>query len=36
VAGPAAAQRDLFVYFDNDAKIHASFDTQRCAALLLA
>jgi uncharacterized protein YecE (DUF72 family) len=26
--------RDLFVYFDNDAKVHAPFDAQRLAALL--
>ncbi len=25
--------RDLFVYFDNDAKVHAPFDAQRLAAL---
>ncbi len=28
--------RDLFVYFDNDAKVHAPFDAQRLAALLAA
>jgi uncharacterized protein YecE (DUF72 family) len=26
--------RDVFVYFDNDAKVHAPFDAQRLAALL--
>lgn len=26
--------RDLYVYFDNDAKVHAPFDAQRLAALL--
>ena len=26
--------RDLFVYFDNDAKVHAPFDAQRLTALL--
>ncbi len=26
--------RDLFVYFDNDAKVHAPFDAQQLAALL--
>ncbi len=26
--------RDLFVYFDNDAKVHAPFDAQRLATLL--
>ena len=26
--------RDIFVYFDNDAKVHAPFDAQRLAALV--
>jgi uncharacterized protein YecE (DUF72 family) len=26
---PAAARRDVFVYFDNDAKVHAPFDAMR-------
>jgi uncharacterized protein YecE (DUF72 family) len=26
--------RDVFVYFDNDAKVHAPFDAQRLSALL--
>lgn len=35
LAGPAdAAARDAFVFFDNDAKVHAPFDAQRLAALL--
>lgn len=29
-----AARRDVFVYFDNDAKVHAPFDAKRLAALL--
>ena len=31
----AAARRDVYVYFDNDAKVHAPFDAQRLAALLV-
>jgi uncharacterized protein YecE (DUF72 family) len=30
----AIAPRDIFVYFDNDAKVHAPFDAQRLAHLL--
>ena len=30
----ARSRRDVFVYFDNDAKVHAPFDAQRLAALL--
>jgi uncharacterized protein YecE (DUF72 family) len=26
------SKRDIFVYFDNDAKVHAPFDAQRLAA----
>jgi uncharacterized protein YecE (DUF72 family) len=33
-AGRAGATRDIFVYFDNDAKVHAPFDAQRLAARL--
>jgi uncharacterized protein YecE (DUF72 family) len=29
-----AKQLDVFVYFDNDAKVHAPFDAQRLAAQL--
>lgn len=31
---PWGRARDLFVYFDNDAKVHAPFDAQRLTALL--
>jgi uncharacterized protein YecE (DUF72 family) len=31
---PWSLARDLFVYFDNDAKVHAPFDAQRLASLL--
>ena len=33
-ARKAAKQLDVFVYFDNDAKVHAPFDAQRLAARL--
>jgi uncharacterized protein YecE (DUF72 family) len=33
-AGGAAKQLDVFVYFDNDAKVHAPFDAQRLSAQL--
>jgi uncharacterized protein YecE (DUF72 family) len=35
--GPAKAKpgrRDVYVYFDNDAKVHAPFDAQQLAARL--
>ena len=32
-AGPRS-RRDIFVYFDNDAKVHAPFDAQRLASRL--
>jgi uncharacterized protein YecE (DUF72 family) len=28
----AATRHDVFVYFDNDAKVYAPFDAQRLAA----
>ncbi|HEX2092002.1 MAG TPA: DUF72 domain-containing protein [Longimicrobiaceae bacterium] len=31
---PAAAERDVYVYFDNDAKVHAPFDAMRLAERL--
>jgi len=31
---PAAERRDVFVFFDNDAKIHAPFNAQRLAEIL--
>lgn len=34
--GRVKQARDLFVYFDNDAKVHAPFDAQRLAGLLSA
>jgi uncharacterized protein YecE (DUF72 family) len=34
--GRASGARDLFVYFDNDAKVHAPFDAQRLASRLSA
>jgi uncharacterized protein YecE (DUF72 family) len=33
-AQPRAKALDVFVYFDNDAKVHAPFDAQRLAARL--
>lgn len=33
---PRRATRDVFVYFDNDAKVRAPFDAQRLAALVRA
>jgi uncharacterized protein YecE (DUF72 family) len=33
-ARPRRAGRDVFVYFDNDAKVHAPFDAMRLAARL--
>jgi uncharacterized protein YecE (DUF72 family) len=34
VAAWAAAGKDVFVYFDNDVKVHAPYDAQRLAAML--
>ena len=34
--GSGNEARDLFVYFDNDAKVHAPFDAQRLARRLSA
>jgi uncharacterized protein YecE (DUF72 family) len=31
---PKAGRRDVYVYFDNDAKVHAPFDAQQLAARL--
>jgi len=31
---PKRKSRDVFVYFDNDVKVHAPFDAQRLAALI--
>jgi uncharacterized protein YecE (DUF72 family) len=31
---PAAAERDVYVYFDNDAKVRAPFDALRLAERL--
>jgi uncharacterized protein YecE (DUF72 family) len=33
---PTAEHRDVFVFFDNDAKIHAPFNAQRLAEILKA
>ena len=30
----AGTGRDVYVYFDNDVKVHAPFDAQRLASLL--
>jgi len=35
-AKPDQKPRDLFVYFDNDAKVHAPFDAQRLGARLFS
>ena len=35
-AKPSPGTRDIYVYFDNDAKVHAPFDAKRLAALLKA
>jgi len=32
---PVAAARDVYCYFDNDIKVHAPYDAQRLAAMLM-
>ena len=34
IARWSQGKRDVYVYFDNDAKVHAPFDAQRLRALV--